>query len=37
MRILRIDPIPVGTVSVKTMEIIQQMPDTVEHQGGPSA
>lgn len=26
----------VCTVSVKTMEIIQQMPDTVEHQGSPS-
>ncbi len=27
----------VCTVSVKTMEIIQQMPDTVDHQGGPSS
>ncbi len=26
----------VCTVSIKTMEIIQQMPDTVDHQGGPS-
>jgi len=30
-----IDPLQrVCTVSVKTIEIIQQMPDTVEHQGG---